>query len=325
MSAILAVTLPFFALVLCGWAAARLRILPLAAIPGLNAFTLFFALPALLFRLGAGGALAQGFRLEGLAAYGLAALALVALVWRLERPRHGRLDGAFAALTTAFPNSGFMGLPLLIGLLGPGAAGPIASTLIVDVFLTSSLCLALAHAGEHRSHPLQAARAALRPVLSNPLPWAIALGAAAALFDLQPAGPLDAFLKMLGDAASPVALFSLGAMLERARVLGPQSLEPRAAPHTNPPGVAVLTAIKLVLHPALVAGLGWAATALGGTLPREAWVALVLTAALPSAGNVSLLAERHGADTGRVARLIVASTAASFASFTLLAGWLLAR
>ena len=65
--------------------------------------------------------------------------------------------------------------------------------------------------------------------------------------------------------------------------------------------------------------------ALVGLAASAAWVALVLTAALPSAGNVSLLAERHGADTGRVARLIVASTAASFASFTLLAGWLLAR
>jgi predicted permease len=39
---------------------------------------------------------------------------------------------------------------------------------------------------------------------------------------------------------------------------------------------------------------------------------MVLTAALPSASNVSLLAERFGADNGRIARIILVSTAASF-------------
>mgnify|MGYP003489954148 CR=1 FL=1 len=52
MQPILAVTLPFFALVLMGYAAAHRRLLPESAIPGLNAFVLYFALPALLFRFG---------------------------------------------------------------------------------------------------------------------------------------------------------------------------------------------------------------------------------------------------------------------------------
>ena len=45
MQAILAVTVPFFALVLAGRLAARQRVLPEAAIPGLNAYVLYFALP----------------------------------------------------------------------------------------------------------------------------------------------------------------------------------------------------------------------------------------------------------------------------------------
>ena len=43
---------------------------------------------------------------------------------------------------------------------------------------------------------------------------------------------------------------------------------------------------------------------------------LTLVAALPSASNVSLLAERYGADNGRVARIIMASTVAAFATFS---------
>jgi hypothetical protein len=50
---VLIVTFPFFALVLAGYLAARRRMLPLEAIPGLNSFVLFFALPCMLFRFGA--------------------------------------------------------------------------------------------------------------------------------------------------------------------------------------------------------------------------------------------------------------------------------
>ena len=45
MQAIFAVTVPFFALVLLGWLGARSRVLPESAIPGLNAYVLYFALP----------------------------------------------------------------------------------------------------------------------------------------------------------------------------------------------------------------------------------------------------------------------------------------
>jgi malonate transporter and related proteins len=52
MQAIPTVTIPFFALVLLGYLAAHRRLLPEAAIPGLNAYVLYFALPCLLFRFG---------------------------------------------------------------------------------------------------------------------------------------------------------------------------------------------------------------------------------------------------------------------------------
>ncbi|HNL43159.1 MAG TPA: AEC family transporter, partial [Ottowia sp.] len=41
MAGIFSVTFPFFALVLCGYLAARSRLLPLDAVPGLNMFVLY--------------------------------------------------------------------------------------------------------------------------------------------------------------------------------------------------------------------------------------------------------------------------------------------
>jgi len=51
--------LPFFALVALGWAGTRGGLVPLAGIPALNVFVLYFGLPAMLFKLGASGALLQ--------------------------------------------------------------------------------------------------------------------------------------------------------------------------------------------------------------------------------------------------------------------------
>jgi len=51
-------------------------------------------------------------------------------------------------------------------------------------------------------------------------------------------------------------------------------------------------------------------------LSATAAQALVLVAALPSASNVSLLAERLGADNGRIARIILVTTAGAFLSFS---------
>ena len=60
---------------------------------------------------------------------------------------------------------------------------------------------------------------------------------------------------------------------------------------------------------------------LGVPLTRFALTVMVLAAALPSASNVSLLAERYGADNGRIARIIMSSTALAFVTFTA-AAWM---
>jgi predicted permease len=77
--------------------------------------------------------------------------------------------------------------------------------------------------------------------------------------------------------------------------------------------------IKLFVHPLLVLSLGLAARSLGAPITGFQITVITLVAALPSASNVSLLAERYGADNGRIARIIMTSTALAFITFTALA------
>ena len=330
MQAILTITIPFFALVLCGYLAARRGLLPVDAVPGLNAYVLFFALPCMLFRFGASMPFAQLIDPVLIGVYALCALAVVALTvamtWDRGKPVSSSTaatgvnlkNAAFGALVASFPNTGFMGVPLLVALLGAPAAGPVIGTILVDLILTSTLCIALAQVrrgtDEHRaadgSVTASVARS-LRAALTNPLPWAIALGALSAAIEVDLPGPIATMVKLLAESATPVALFTIGAVLWLASLHS----------HTRTPlrHVLPVAAIKLLVHPLLVLGAGLSARALGAPVPDFGLTVLVLAAALPSASNVSLLTERYGADNGRVARIIMASTALAFVSFSLLA------
>jgi predicted permease len=312
MQPILAVTIPFFALVLCGWLAARRHVLPESAIPGLNAFVLYFALPCMLFRFGATTPVLELLNPALLGVYLLAALVIVGFTFAITRSeRITAKNAAFGALVAAFPNSGFMGVPLLAALAGPAAAGPVICSLLADLFVTSSLCIALAQAGEGSGGARAAAMRALTGALSNPLPWSILLGVLFSLAGLRLAGPPEVIVRMLADAASPVALFTIGAVLHRA-----QQHAPARTPLADVLPVAL---VKLFVHPALVFLLAAAARALGLPITPFQIVVLTLAAALPSASNVALLAERYGADNGRIARIVMFSTVLSFLSFSALA------
>lgn len=339
MLPVVLVTFPFFALIAAGYAAARARILPLEAIPGLNAFVLYFALPCMLLRFGAGTPIGQ--LLDGSVAlvWGVCALAVVAGVVMFTRnARVGWNDAAFGALVAAFPNTGFMGVPLLVALLGPPAAGPMIIAIAFDMVVTSSLCIALSRldgaAGGGRQGASLAARKALRGILVNPMPWSILLGVLLSAARWQLPGPIEHTIAMLADAASPVALFTIGAVLARSALLAREHeaseavaqamgthLKPAGKTHRAPwSDVLPVVVVKLLVHPLLVWGLGLGAMGLGLPLSHAALVVIVLVAALPSASNVAMLAERFGADNGRIARIILWTTAAAFFSFPLAVG-----
>ncbi|WP_323002096.1 AEC family transporter [Denitromonas sp.] len=310
MLSVLAVTFPFFALVLCGYLAVRRGALPMPAIPGLNGFVLFFALPCLLYRFGASTPIAELLDPSVIAVYLLCALIMVGTTVALTLG--GRIDwnnAAFGALTAAFPNTGFMGVPLLVALLGARAAGPVIVTILVDLLVTSSLCIALSRLDGHGAGNARAAAGkALRGVAGNPMPWAIVLGGISSAVGLTLYGPLDKTISLLADSASPVALFTIGAVLARSQMT--------TADKTPLIDYVPVAFKKLLLHPLLVMIVGGIAIDLGLPLDPFALTVIVLAAALPSASNVSLLAERFGADNGRIARVILVSTAVSFFTFS---------
>ena len=210
-----AITVPFFALILLGYLAARRGMLSNAAIPGLNVFVLYFALPCALFRFGMNTPVLQLLGPGVLAIYALCALLMIAAYHRTDLARPGEPEGC--------------------RIRGPGrclSQYRVYGAAVADIVGRSSGCgyddldhrcrhlpdqfsmhRACAVAGRGQARPPRRNLTALRGVALNPLPWAIALGAASSATGLKPVGPIDAIVRMLADAATPVALFTIGAVL----------------------------------------------------------------------------------------------------------------
>ena len=304
--AILNVTIPFFALVLCGYLAARGRRLPLAAVGPLNSFVLYFALPALLFRFVANAPFRQIANTPIFTAYGLTGLLVFALcVFVLRRLHHdGWRDTAFGALAASWANWGYMGFALIPAILGEQAIGVLVAAGIADLVLIVSLSLAIAsREGRGGEHWTTAVKGALQGIGRNPLIWAIVTGLFASAFGIGLPFAIDEFLRLLATAAGPVALFAIGLSLYIPGAM-------KIAPITF-----ILVLIKLAVHPLLA----WAVSRWLLRLDDGAATTLMLMAALPAAGTVFLFAERQQADAERVAAVIMVSTAAAFGTFSLFA------
>ena len=274
----------------CGFLATW-RGVPQAAIPGLNAFVLYFALPCMLYRFGAQTPIHQLLDINVTLVYLCCAALMVGATVLLTRKRLGWNDAAFGALVAAFPNTGFMGVPMLAACWARKArAGDRDHGHRHGCHHLGLHCAVAPGSGGRAGHLAGGAQLA-QGMASNPMPWAILLGGLASAMGWVLPGLVDKTVAMLAGAASPVALFTIGAVLARSQM---NSHERVAAVDYVPIALA-----KLIIHPLLVWAAGMAAIELGMPLQHDTLVVLVLLAALPSASNVSLLTERYGAQRPR--------------------------
>jgi hypothetical protein len=311
------VALPFFFLISLGYGACRLGWLSESSISGMNSFVLFFALPCMLYRFGCEISVEILFNPFIFLIYSSTALIVLAICvgvsFRLD-PKMPWRDVAMGALIASFPNTGFLGLPFLTRLLGLSAAVPIMISIFIDMVMTSSICIFMAHFDRAGGvSPSDAIKRQVAQVLKNPLPWAILLGVSHSYFQIEFLPGIQKSIGLLSDAASPVALFALGGVLARTSpdLKGASSLN-----HWS------LVVIKLVIHPAILfAGLHVLSSTEVGVSPTDQHflaVVLVLVGGLPSASNVILLSEKLGANGHRLSKVILTTTVLSLLTLPVL-------
>ncbi len=305
MEAIFLKTLPFFALIGLGYASARARFFPEDATRYLTKFVFYFALSAMLLRFSATLSLAEVLDWAVIGAYlwGTLSVYLVATAVALLR-RLPFEQVVMEAQVAVIGNTGFLGLPMLALILGAAAIGPIMLVLSVDLIVFSTLLTVLISARRDGRLSLAVLRPVALGLARNPMIVAIVAGLAWSATGLALPRPVDDLLALLGGAATPGALFAIGASL--------------AGRHVARPAVTLwLSLAKLVLHPAAVALAAFV------VFPVERFAAGVIVAAasLPVAGNVYMLAAHYEVVPERVSAAILVSTLVSLLTVPLVIGW----
>ena len=305
MQSILNNALPFFALILCGYAAGRLKLLTETTAAGVNTFVYYFALPAFLFALMSSSPLSDVLDGPFIGAYVAASLAVFALAAAGGRLLFGveRGEAAIIGLTAVLPNTGYMGIPLISAVLGREAAVPIVVGLTLDGVLMIPLAILLIESSRDKSDGLlQTGVSTLGSLVKNPLILSIFAGLAFSGTGLSTPTPVSNFLELLGAAAGPCALFALGATLASRPIAG-GAVE-----------ISYMTALKLFVHPA---ALFATTTFLFDVRPLWATAAL-LGAALPIAANVFIVARQYDVYVTRTSSAVLISTVVSMFTVSIL-------
>lgn len=311
---ILFALIPVFGIIVLGMCVERLGSLPKGTPAALNRWVFQVSLPALLFNAVARKTpqqLAHGGFAAGIVAGMLLAYALGYLLCSRGWRQHGA-DIAVLAQAASFPNSAFLGLPIVVSLL-PGnddavLAGGMVSVLCLAVLLVTMARLEAIRKGGGLSWPV------LREVLAalgrNAILLASVAGVVVSFSGLGLPPPLAAMAAMLGSTASPCALFGIGMVLAAQLTAEGAGCPPEGGvgecdPHALSPLArqVVVNVVKLLAHPALT----WLCLWTFGV--RGHWLGMgVLFAAMPSAAVAYVVAETYGAAERATARAIVVST-----------------
>lgn len=308
MSLILEAVLPLFALILAGYVAGRRGILGRSATDSLNAFVVWMALPALLFQ-----AMAQisweEIRQPGYIAGSAIAMALVFGISWLTARRDGRrlADASITSLAAAYGNAGYMGIPLCIMVLGEASLPAVIIATLLTACILFAFSIVLVELDLQRSATLGATlRKVGLAVLRNPLVCAPVAGLVVSGVGWQLPSPILQFTTLLGAAASPCALVTIGLFLSQGSTTHHRGTVWR------------IVALKLLVHPLLAFVLvTWVFD-----MPPMWASAAVLLAALPVGTGPFMVAKLYDREPAVTSEATLLSTVLSVVTVSLLVSWI---
>ena len=305
MTILLEVVAPVFGVMALGALSVKLRVLDKGAVKGLVLFVFNFAIPILLFRSLAHAELPSEIEWAFLLSYFGGAVTVFLSGMALGRFVFKRTlaDQAIFGMSAGFSNTVLIGIPILFTAFGPEATLP---TLLIIAFrgpLLMSLTTALIQVGKGGEVTLpDQVRTIGIELVRNPIIMGLALGLLVNVSGLAIPAPIDRMAEMMGASAVPCALFALGASLAGYPITG------------DVPPAMILTALKTLVHPAIVWILAVPVFGLEGI-----WVPVAVTmAAMPSGINVYLFGARYNAAPGVAARTVFLTTAFSLITLSTL-------
>jgi predicted permease len=295
---ILTITGPIYLIIAAGYLSVRFGLFTKPDVRVLGRFVIDFCLPALLFQALSQRSLAEVLHGGFVLAYALGSLAVLlgAIAWSRLARRQPMSLAALHGLGMSASNSGFVGYPIAMQLLGAPAAVALALCMMVENLLILPLALALADTGEPgRSNVYRALGHAARGLVKNPMIVAILCGFVFAMFGWHLPAPLAKTVQLVATASSPVALFVIGGSLVGLKLGGVWG------------DVSLVALGKLLLHPLAVLAM----LSLLPSIDPVLRTAAIVFACMPMLSIYPVLAQKYQHE-GFCAAALLVTTVLSF-------------
>ncbi|MDP0929810.1 AEC family transporter [Paracoccus onubensis] len=308
MNALLTIILPVFLVVGFGYLVSWRKWFSESAVDGLMIFAQNFAVPVLLFSSMARLDLGAEFRPSMLISFYLGAWISFFAGWAAAKYllKRAPQDCVVIGFTCLFSNTVLLGIPITERAYGPEALAGNWTIIALHSPLFYTFGISFMEFTRAKGSGMSLGRVALRALsgtLRTPMVIGILCGFAMNLLIHAGLVMPDSFWEavgMISHAALPAALFGLGGVLYRYRPEGDIS------------AIVMCCACSLILHPAIVFGIG----SLVG-LDTAGMRSGVMTASMAPGVNAYLFANFYGA-----ARRVAASTVLIGTALSILSIWM---
>ena len=316
MRIMIEILLPIFCFILCGYGAGRFRLITDEGIKGIMTFVLYFAIPALLFRIVVNNELPGIADLNVLLAYygGCFIVFAVSVLFGRAVFKLPLDQVAILGMGGMYSNSVLLGLPLIFTVYGNAGMIPILLIITFHNVFLFPIVIVFIEIGRGRREAREGGimpvlMSAFRGTIENPVIIALAISFLWAAFGLGISDPVDRFADLMGKAVAPAALFALGASMAGYKIVGAiaESL--------------TMAGFKLFVHPTVV----WLLGRYIFDLEPVVLAVATLTAAVPIGANVFIMAHNYEVYLARATSAVVISAAVSVLTLAMLLPLLVLR
>jgi len=305
----LAITGPIYLVIALGFLEGRFGAFSKADMRVLGTFVVKFALPALIFTALSQRPVNEILNGRYVLDYAVGSLGVmfVAFAWGWWRQGKSITLSALCGLGMSCSNSGYIGYPIAVQVIGPtSAAVALAMCMVVENLLMIPLSLVIADSGGAAGAKwYRILMQSLGNLARNPIILAIVAGFVVALLGIPITGPLARTINVLAMSSTAVSLFVIGGSLVGLHLKGMVR------------DVSAIALGKLVLHPLAVGLMVWLVPPADATLRAAA----VVFAGVPMLSIYPILAQKYGFE-GFCAAALLLATVLSFVTISVIL-WLL--
>ncbi len=302
MTDVLNLTIPMFSLIGIGYLLKRIQFMSENDGAVLSKFAFYILLPPLMFTSILSGDASKSLNINFIFSYEIITISIFAITYLIGSILKLKpMEKGIFGLNSAYPNYGYIGVPLCILAFGAEAAIPLALILLADTFVLLTTLIFYKLTENSKTSLQEVSKEVVQRFIYNPLMMSVFLAFTFSIADIQIVTAVERTLSIVAASATAVALIALGVSLNVTSIKNQKDV------------LFFITVIKLIVHPTLIFIVFQFQTDID-----QMWVkTAIVCASLPVAANVFVLANYYSTFANESAAAITITTIVSSITVTI--------